>query len=613
MANLVTTIGTALQSGHRRYGWAAAALVGALLIVLPPAVLGIYGQRQLIVIAVYTLIVSGLNISFGYGGELALGQVAMFAAGAYVSAVLADHGHKDILLALVASVVAAGVIGVVSGVPGLRLSHWSLALTSFFVVLLVPKVLSLFKEQTGGLLGMSTTFEPTIFGRTLGFTGFFCFALGVTVVWMAIFRNLILSRFGDELRVLRESPLLASSLGLSVFRVRISAYLLGSLPAGAAGCLIAYLNGFVSPDGFRFDLAVALLAAAVVGGSDSIYGAIIGSALLVLGPLQASGAATYSVLVYGLFLLVIGVVFSGGIAGLLRLGLRRLAGSTSTPLGVSAEAAAADFSEHSIPGERLEVRGVTKSFGGVRALNDVTLSAAPGQVTALIGANGAGKTTLLNAISGFVAMDQGEVQLGQERLDGRPPYRIARSGVRRTYQTPLIPQSMTALEVVTSGRLGSAGAGKLAAILRLPSFWRARRADLDAGYGALAFAGQATIATTDARSLPLGTRRLLEVVRAMAGEPRLILLDEPAAGLDEEGLEELGRLIRRASDAGGTVILVEHNIGFVLGLADHVHVLELGRVIASGTPDHVRAHPDVIASYLGRRGAAGADTETVGS
>jgi branched-chain amino acid transport system permease protein len=244
-----------------RFGWLVPVVVAVLLCLVAVTAFDEYWQRQVAIIVVYTLIVSGLNLSFGYGGELALGQVAMFAAGAYVTAVLANHGHYELLLALVASIAAAGIVGLVSGVPGLRLGHWSLALTSFFLVLLIPDVLTLLEDETGGLQGLSGMLDPTLFGMTLDWTGFFVFAFVVGCLWLVVMRNLVLSRYGRSLRVLRESPQLASSLGLSVFRLRISAYVLGSLPAGAAGCVFAYLTGFISPDAFTLNLAIALLAA----------------------------------------------------------------------------------------------------------------------------------------------------------------------------------------------------------------------------------------------------------------------------------------------------------------------------------------------------------------
>jgi branched-chain amino acid transport system permease protein len=584
-----------------RHGWLVPLVLTALVGVVSLTALGEYGQRQVMIIVVYTLIVSGLNLSFGYGGELALGQVAMFAAGAYVTGVLASNGHYELLLALVLSVLAAGVVGVISGVPGLRLGHWSLALTSFFLVLLIPDVLLLFEEQTGGLQGLSGVLDPTLFGVTLAWTDFFVFALVLGFLWLMAVRNIVLSRHGHALRVLRESPLLASSLGLSSYRLRLRAYVLGSLPAGAAGCVFAYLTGFISPDAFTLNLAIALLAASIIGGVDSVYGAPVGAALLVLGPLQTSGAEKLSTLLYGVFLVVVGVLLSGGLASIGRGLLRRVGWSNAVAEAEVEDGASEPFR---VPGERVTVRGVRKAFAGVKALSGVDLHAEPGQVLAILGPNGAGKTTLLNAISGFVKPDDGEVLLGDRDLRGLSPDRIAQQGVSRTFQTPLIPRGMTAQEVVECGRLGRPGPRLLGVILRSPRMRRTRTEDRKAAAAALSFAGMADVATTDAQALPLGTRRLLEVVRAVVAQPGLILLDEPAAGLDDAGQEELGRLVRRARDAGGTVIIVEHNVRFVLDLADRVVVMALGEVIAEGTPDEIRQDEAVIATYLGARSHA---------
>jgi branched-chain amino acid transport system permease protein len=582
-----------------RFGWLVPPALTALLCVVALTAMGEYEQRQVIVIVVYTLIVCGLNLSFGYGGELALGQVAMFAAGAYVTGVLAQHGHYELLLALIASVAAAGAVGVVSGVPGLRLGHWSLALTSFFLVLLIPDVLVLLEEQTGGLQGLTGILDPTLAGVRLEWEGFFVFAVVLGFLWLMAIRNIVLSRHGHALRVLRESPQLASALGLSVYRLRLRAYVLGSLPAGAAGCVFAYLTGFISPDAFTLNLAIALLAASVIGGVDSIYGAPVGAALLVLGPLQTSGAERWSTLLYGIFLVAVGVLLSGGLASIGRKLMRRAGWPAD---GAEPAPAAAAGTSFEVPGERLAVRDVRKAFDGVQALDGVDLEAQPGQVLAILGPNGAGKTTLLNAISGFVRPDAGEIVLGERSdLRGLAPDRIARRGISRTFQTPLIPRGMTAREVVECGRLGRPGPRLLGALLRTPRLRRTRAEDRHAADAALSVAGLGDVASTDAQALPLGTRRLLEVVRAVVAQPGLILLDEPAAGLDDAGQAELGRLIRRARDAGGTVIVVEHNVRFVLDLADRVVVMALGRVIAEGSPDEIRRNDEVIATYLGSR------------
>lgn len=589
-----------------------AVLVFVVVIELPLFGLDPYWQRQVMLIAVYTLICSGLNLSFGYAGELALGQVAIFAAGAYIAAILYNHGHTDILLAMLLAIAAAAVAGLVSGIPGLRLSHWSLALVSFFFILIIPGVVSIFEEHTGGSAGLPGVIGPTLFGRELLGAEFYQVMIAFTFVWLILFRDMVVSRFGTMLRVLSTSPVLTRTMGGSVYRLRLQAYVIGALPAGIAGVLYTYLVGFISPESFTMTLTIALLAATVLGGADSVWGAPVGAAILVLGPLQAASFEKYSVAAYGVFLVVVGVALSAGLAGMARKVItkldRRLFVRSELVESVQAEAGQAELV---IPGRQLDVTGVHKSFAGITALNGVELTVAPGTITAIIGANGAGKTTLLNAISGVTSPDKGEIRLGDVALVGLKPEQVAHRGVGRTFQTPLIPRNMTVLEVVESGRLRHGGVGLVSALLRLPRHYRVRREDRRAALAALSFAGLAHLAHEDAQTLPLGTRRLLEVVRAVAGEPAVLLLDEPAAGLDDDGLHELERLIRRTRDAGGTVVLVEHNVPFVMETADQVFAMELGEVIASGTPDEVSRNRRVIDSYLGRRASGSADGDNV--
>jgi branched-chain amino acid transport system permease protein len=593
-----------------RGGWLIPPVIALLVAALSPSLFGIGDQRNIVLVVVYLLMVSGLNLSFGYGGELAFGQIAMFAAGAYTTGILFNHGHSDLLLSILLAVLIAGVLGFVTGVPGLRLSSWTLALISLFLVLVLPSLLDLFKTQTGGVLGLGGISNGSVFGTVLGWRAFFWFSIAVGMVWIICMRNLIMSRYGAALSVLKESPVLAASLGLSSSRLRISAYILGGMPAGAAGVIYAELTGYLSSSGFVLSVFITVLAASVVGGSNSIYGAVIGAAILVLGPLQTSTAAQYSLIAYGCFLIAVGILARGGLAGLARRILPRLLSILPAAfLSRVATVPSGDAAPLQIDGRRLVVTDVGKSFGGFRALAGVSLVAEPGQITAILGANGAGKTTLLNTVSGFVAPDQGEILVGEQRSDGLPGHRAARLGIGRTFQTPSIPADMTVLEVVESGRLTSGNLGLLGSIFRSPKFRRTRREDTQLAMAALDFGGLAHLALLPARSLPLGTRRLLEVVRAVAGEPQVMLLDEPAAGLDDAGLRELATLVRRSRDAGAAVVLVEHNVPFVLGLADVIHVMELGRVIASGTPEEIKDNPDVIASYLGRRSHEARPTE----
>jgi branched-chain amino acid transport system permease protein len=586
-------------AGH---GWTLPLLIAVIVGAAPLLGLNFEWQINVEEIGIYTLIASGVNLSFGYGGELAFGQVAIFAVGAYATAILSSHNVTDLLIVIIVSAICAMVVSAVTGTPGLRLSAWSLGIVSFFTILLVPSVVEIFSGATGGYVGLSGIIDPTLVTVQLGAHAYYIFIIVIVTLWMFGFRNLILSRYGLALRSLSVSPRLAESLGVRTLRLRIVTYMIGGVPAGVAGCLFAYVVTYVEPSIFSFDLAIAVLASSIVGGASSIWGAPIGAALLVLGPLQAASFARYSLFVYGFFLLLVGVLFRGGIAGLgRRLSARPLARfrQAAVPAGPASLGEYESMGAGSLPGSRLVVRGVTKSFGGIRAIDGVDLEAAPGFITAIIGANGAGKTTLLNAISGMISVDAGSLRCDDVELAGLSASAVAANGVSRTFQTPLIPQQLSVCDVVKSGRLCRSGLGVFSAVLRLPGY---RRLDRDAtreALGLLSLAGLADAAEQEAAKLPLGSRRMTEVLRAAVANPRVLLLDEPAAGLDDAALDDLRRLLIVLREAGLTVILVEHNVSFVMQLADWVHVMHLGKVICSGPPDVVRRDPEVIASYLG--------------
>ncbi|HEX4466721.1 MAG TPA: branched-chain amino acid ABC transporter ATP-binding protein/permease, partial [Solirubrobacteraceae bacterium] len=462
---------------------------------------------------------------------------------------------------------------------------------------------------------------PTFFGTVLGPNGLYRLTIAVAIVWMAVYRNLVTSRYGVIFRLLRESPVLASSLGFSTMRLKVLAYALGALPAGIAGCFFAFQIEYVTPSTFGLALAIGFVAASVLGGTESVYGAIIGSAIFQLGPNASLSFQQYAPVAYGIFLIVAAISFPRGLSGLGRM-LARLAGRQlapeepvlAGPAGRYAETDPDELPHDELPGHeppplerrrggRLVVKNVNKAFGGVKASNDVSLSAEPGKVTALIGSNGSGKTTLLNLISGYIKADSGEISLGDERITGKAPHRIARLGVGRTFQTPSVPRGLSVLEVVAAGRYCEREVGVLSSMLRLPKYWRERAEDRREALKALEEVGLAHMAADEAASLSLGTRRLLEVARAICGRAELILLDEPASGLSESEVEVLGTVIRAAADAGTTVVLIEHNFRFIVGISDAVHVLHAGALIASGDAKSIGQDPGVIESYLGSQTA----------
>ncbi|UUW91527.1 MULTISPECIES: ABC transporter permease subunit [Pimelobacter] len=580
--------------------WLVPLVLGILLILVPYFNLEYSIVRQLQLAMILSLLVSGLNLSLGFAGELALGQVAMYAAGAYTAGMLSQRGHTDILLQLVAAGVAALLVGIVTGIPGLRLGSWSLAMTSFFLVLLLPDVLAIFREDTGGRNGLTGILSPTLFGRMLTPEDYFMVIAVVTVAWFAVMRNIAVSRHGTALRVLKQSPVLAASMGINVFRMKLMAYALGAVPAGLAGALFASLDLYISPEAFSFTVATTILAASVLGGSASVYGAVFGAFILQFGLNQSTEFQRYSLVVTGAFLIIGGVLLTGGLSGLARsLWKKTLGEDPAVAAGAAGLDARPDDEVPAVPGKVLKVEGVAKSFGGNQALKGVDLVASPGRVTALIGPNGSGKTTLLNMICGFYRTDAGVIALDDRHLQRMGPDRVARTGVARTFQTPNIPEGITVREAVMAGRYAGNRATVLEAVLRLPRYRKVRKADLSEADRVLELVGIRHLEDAEATALPLGQRRLLEVARCLISNPGVLLLDETASGLDEHEVDRLAEVIRRVRDAGGTVVLVEHNFQLVLSLADEIVALAHGELMAKGTPEEIQNNERVMAEYLG--------------
>jgi branched-chain amino acid transport system permease protein len=578
--------------------WYLLPLAGAVVVVLLPF-LGAdsFVTLQVQLIAVMSMLVSSLNLSLGYAGELALGQVAVYAVGAYTAAYLGVHGTTDVFLQLLAGGAAGLVVGLLVGIPGLRFGGWSLAMSSFFLVLIIPDVVTLSGNTIGGFAGLSGIPLMTLFGSQLTLQDTYLLVVLVALVWFAFFRNIVTSRFGNGLLVMRHSPVVASSVGISVYRLKLLTYAIAAVAAGLAGVLFTQVNGFIAPSTFNFSLVISVLAASIIGGQRSVYGAVFGAALLTLVPLEFTSFAKYETIAYGGFLLLFGVLLAQGLAGVLRPYLYRwVPGSRPAIVQVTAPGAESIGS----PGVELAVSGVTMRFGGNTALDAVSLTARPGEVTALIGPNGSGKTTLLNAVSGFYRVSGGTIAVGGRRTDSAPAHRLARLGVARTFQTPSMPAGLTTTEVVASGRFATSRPRLLPTSLRLPGYWRDRRADAQRTAAVLALLNLTEVAAQEAATLPLGTRRLVEVGRALASGAQVLLLDEVASGLDEQELASLARILAELRDAGLTVLLVEHNFDLVLRLATTIYVLAQGTVIATGSPAEIRANPEVERVYLGR-------------
>jgi branched-chain amino acid transport system permease protein len=571
-------------------------LCALLLVVLPFVEHNQYWVNNGSLIAILALVTSGVNLSFGYAGEVQFGQVFMFALGAYGTVLIAQHTTTEIIPLLLIGGVIAAAVGALIAIPALRFGGWSLALLSFFIVLLIPDLTYIFQSQTGGFNGLVNIPTPTIFGHPLSTTGLFECCTVTLVIWLACFRNLVTSRYGVLFRSLRESEVLVASLGFRAFRLKLLAYSLGAFPAGAAGCLYAFVTLVLTPSAFGIGLAIAFVAASIVGGTESVYGAVIAAALLQLGPQQSVSFQQYSTIAYGLFLIVAAVAFRQGLGGVGRALVRRVAGRVSSAPSAQRHDVAPAF--EAMSGVSVRIEGVVKRYGGVVALDGVGLEAEPGMVTGLIGANGSGKTTLINVVCGYIAATSGSVS-----LDGKPvpsnPAAAARMGIGRTFQTPVIPRGVSVRDVIGSGHYGQDRCSVWSTMFRLVPYYRSVRADRRVSDSLIEQLGLTEVAAREASELSLGLRRLVEVGRALAGQPGLVLLDEPASGLSAAEVDQLIAVLRAVAAAGAAVVVIEHNFDFISRVSDTVHVLHFGRVLSSGSAAEVARDSRVVESYLG--------------
>lgn len=576
----------------------------------------------------------GMNIVLGFAGQLFLGPTALFAAGGYLSAYLALHYAiaQSLVAMCVISVGASLVLAAIIAIPALRIGGFYLGMTTLFLALVITTVASQF-DIFGGTEGLSLYASLTFVQKPSGVT---LYELGVGIVTLLAFYSWLIrsSRLGRRFSAIRSSDVLAQSVGIAPYRTKMAAFLLAAVPSGIAGAFYVYSQMFIAPSSASPSQSIDEIAGVVIGGSGTIVGPIIGVAG-VSGANQFLGSfEKYQGLVYGVLLIVVAAVLPDGVIGGLRSGLDRAlarddaadrpgrdAGLGRLPKGVvglakgwtsqvvprrpSDRADVAGASSESIfPSQRtdapLVISGAHRAFGGVRAVAGVDLTIEPGQVHALVGPNGSGKTTLLNLICGYFHVDGGTISIGQERLESLTADRIARLGIARTFQTPRLLAGASPLDNVTLGADRRADGSMLGAVLHSRRARRADRSGVAKAIAALKWVGIGDQALDSTGVMSHGTQRLVEIARALTLEPRFLLLDEPAAGLSIAEVEILKRVVRAVADAGLGLLLVEHNLPVVFGLADEVTVLHQGCVIAAGSPAEVSAHPDVIDVYLGK-------------
>ncbi|SNS41178.1 amino acid/amide ABC transporter membrane protein 2, HAAT family /amino acid/amide ABC transporter ATP-binding protein 1, HAAT family [Geodermatophilus pulveris] len=587
-------------------------LLVAFPFLAPPSVtnVGVYAL-------IYALAALGLSLLMGLAGQVSLGQAGFFAIGAYTQAVLVTRYETNPVLASVAAVTVTMTVALLVGLPLLRLRGHYLALATlgFGIIVTVLATESEFLGATSGIFGVP---KPQFNARTYdSTTEYFLLLVPVVLLGLLLARNVVESRIGRALGAVNDSEVAAESLGVDTFRLRVQVFVLSAAFASVAGTAFAHWLGVINPNAANFPLSVSFLLMAVLGGVGTVYGAVVGAfaveglddGLRRLIPELVPGAVGEVQLIgFGILLTVIMIFLPGGLHQLWTTARRRLSGSDLAAGGAPPDGGPAPAPddgpllarESRAPAGTplLEVQGLTKRFGGVTAVDDLDLTVHAGEIVALIGPNGAGKTTAFNMVSGAVVPTAGTVTVAGTRVEGRKPHVAARAGATRTFQNLQIFGSATVLGNVMVGRHLRSRAGLVGAALVLPAR-REERAVEASARELLDLLGLGPDADRLAVDLPFGRQRLVEVARALALEPDLLLLDEPMAGLSGAERRDLARLLRRLRAGGMAIVLVEHDVEAVLALADRVAVLEDGVRIALGTPDQVRHDPAVIAAYLG--------------
>jgi ABC-type branched-subunit amino acid transport system ATPase component/ABC-type branched-subunit amino acid transport system permease subunit len=547
--------------------------------------------------AIYWVLVSGLNLAVGFGGQLAIGYVALLTVGAYTASVLV-LGNLGPAWPAFAAIVAAGVAGaaggVIIGLPALRLRTFYFAMTTLGFATIVTQIVLAWQSVTGGGIGVPGPALPKPFDSTAGLYAF-CLAIAALCTWMTA--NIARSRFGRALVAIRDAEVAAEATGISKPRLLISVFLFGGAAAGVAGALFATLQSYISPEAFTFDLTILFFIAILIGGRGSIIGPLLGTIILTVLPEFAAPLVAWSTFLYAVLLLVIVLAIPGGIAELLDFANRRPLESTRAI--VPRPALLAGLLDHSSAREPIALAGVALAFGGVHAIDGLDLQIRPAQVHGLIGPNGSGKTTTLNVISGYNQPQAGRVAFGTHDLAHGAPQTRASLGIARTFQTPRLIGEASVLENVMIGGTIDGTATFVESLLSLPRHRRDETVLKREAMLALRIVGLEALAAVRADRLQHSELRFMEIARALMLHPCFLLLDEPAAGLSADEILRLGELIKEISRRGTGVLLVEHHADLIFDICDHVTVLNLGRELASGTPADIRAHKEVVSAYLG--------------